>query len=135
MEVFKFMLFKRIFGDTRCGFRLLPIVTRAWSTNASTESDVTDKPTFFHYGEQEHRKIVRSAVIGAPNAGKSTLTNALIGQKVRVWVYATSMVTDRVTSVTVRVTHKWCRCFRFPPKSTRRGKKHLECLVLTRHKW
>ena len=82
MSALNSLLFKRIVGDTRCESRLFPIITRAWSSNASPEDDSTDRPTVSHCRGKEQHKIVRAAVVGAPNAGKSTLTNALIGHKV-----------------------------------------------------
>lgn len=82
MAAFHSLLLKRTLGDSRCESRLFPMIARAWSASGSAEDDSTGKPTVYHSGEEERRRILRAAVIGAPNAGKSTLTNALIGQKV-----------------------------------------------------
>ena len=51
-------------------------VPRLWllSTRCSYSSREPDQPS----------KILKAAIIGAPNSGKSTLANYLVGQKVTI---------------------------------------------------
>ena len=48
-----------------------------------------------HPDQPENPRLIRVAVVGAPNAGKSTLTNQLLGRKVnctRLYIIAMSFV-------------------------------------------
>lgn len=40
-----------------------------------------------HPDQPENSKVLKVAIIGAPNAGKSTLSNQLLGRKVFVFVF------------------------------------------------
>lgn len=48
------------------------------------------------------------AIVGAPNAGKSTLVNALVGQKVAITSAKAQTTRTRVMGVAIEATRNWC---------------------------
>lgn len=45
-----------------------------------------------HPDQPENSKVLKVAIIGAPNAGKSTLSNQLLGRKVFVFLFKKSLL-------------------------------------------